>query len=132
MLNSQVSMTTLSIFDQPAGSSSRRASEMKVEPGLSHSSRLTMSPDVVPPTAMSAPRTTSSMESFGTTRAPSSFDHFSANALRVSGRREVHLISSNLYMVLRQRRELVPIVPIPTRPRIFGFFGPTHLHAIAA
>ena len=36
MLNSQLSITTLSIFAQPAGSSSRRASEMKVQPGLSH------------------------------------------------------------------------------------------------
>ena len=32
-------MTTLSSFDQPAGSSSRRASEMKVQPGLSQGSR---------------------------------------------------------------------------------------------
>ena len=71
MLKSQVSITTLSIFDQPAGSSSRRASDMNVQPGLSHSSRLTISPDVVPPTAMSAPRTTSSIESFGMTGMPS-------------------------------------------------------------
>src|SRR3954463_16182035 len=103
MLNSQVSMTTLSIFDQPAGSSSRRASEMNVQPGLSHSSRLTMSPDVVPPTAISEPRTTSSIVSFGTTGMPSSADHLSAKALRVSSRLDVQRISENLYMVDRQR-----------------------------
>jgi len=63
MLKSQLSMTTLSIFDQPAGSSSRRASEMKVEPGLSQGSRLTTSLEVVPPTAISAPRVVEQMKS---------------------------------------------------------------------
>src|SRR5215510_4439761 len=132
MLNSQVSITTLSILDQPAGSSSRRASEMKVHPGLSHCSRLTMSPEVVPPTAMSAPQTTSSTESFGMTGMPSVFDHSSANALRVSGRRDVQRTSEKLYIVARQRSEFVPMVPIPTRPSTLGFFGPTHLQATAA
>jgi len=132
MLKSQLSMTTLSIFDQPAGSSSRRASEMKVQPGLSQGSRLTTSPEVVPPTAISAPRTTSSIESLGTTAIPSACDHFRANAARVSGRREVQRISSNLYMEQRQRSAFVPIVPMPTRPRIFGRLGPIHLQARVA
>src|SRR5207244_3502485 len=95
-------------------------------------SRLTISPDVVPPTAISAPRTTSSIESFGMTGIPSACDHSCANALRVSGRRDVQWISENLYIVDRQRSEFVPIVPIPTRPSTLGFFGPTHLQAIAA
>ncbi len=132
MLNSQLSITTLSSFDQPAGSSSRRASEMKVAPGFSQGSRLTMSGEVVPPTAMSAPRTTSSIVSFATTVVPSSFDHVSAKARRVSGRREVQRISSNRYMVARQRSALVPIVPMPTSPSTFGFFGPSHLQASTA
>src|SRR5215831_9381878 len=132
MLKSQLSMTTLSSFDQPAGSSSRRASEMKVAPGLSQGSRLTTSLEVVPPTAISAPRTTSSIVSLGTTAIPSACDHFRANAARVSGRRDVQRISSNLYMVQRQRSEFVAIVPTPTRPRIFGCLGPIHLQARVA
>src|ERR1044072_4472454 len=114
MLNSQVSITTLSIFDQPAGSSSRRASEMKVEPGLSHGSRGMHLPDVVAANTVAAPRTTASTESIGTTAIPSACDHFRANAARVSPRREVQRISSNLYMVHRQRSDFVPIVPTPT------------------
>src|SRR5438034_9294198 len=114
MLKSQLSMTTLSIFDQPAGSSSRRASEIKVEPGLSQNSRLTISPEVVPPTTISAPRTTSSTVSLGTTGIASACEHLRANAARVSGRREVHRISAKLYIVQRHRSELVPIVPTPT------------------
>src|SRR6516225_1910266 len=112
MLKSQLSMTTLSIFDQPAGSSSRRASEMKVAPGPTHGSRLTTSPEVVPPTAISAPRTTSSIESLGTTAIPSACDHFRANAARVSGRREVQRISSNLYMEQRHRSAADGVAPV--------------------
>src|SRR5436305_14963233 len=110
MLNSQLSITTLSIFDQPAGSSSRRASEMKVQPGFSQDSRLTTSPEVVPPTAISAPLTTSSTESFASTGIPSACDHFCAKALLVSGRRDVQRTSSNLYIVVRQRNALVPML----------------------
>ena len=94
MLMSKSSTTILSIRGQPAGSSSRRASETKVAPGFSQSSRLTMSFDVVPPTAMSAPRTTSSIEATGVTGTPSAADHLSAKASRVSARREVQRISS--------------------------------------
>src|SRR5262245_32310749 len=130
MLKSQLSTTTLSIFDQPAGSSSRRANEMNVEPGLSQGSRLRTSPEVVPPTAISASRTTSSIESLGTTAIPSACDHFRANASRVSRRREVQRISSNLYMVQRQRNEFV--VPTPTSPRIFGLPRASHLQASVA
>ena len=63
---------------------------------------------------------------------PSACDHLCANAARVSGRREVQRISSNLYMVERHRSAFVPIVPTPTSPRIFGFLGPTHLQATVA
>ena len=99
---------------------------------MSQGSRLTTSPEVVPPTAMSAPRTTSSIESFATTGMPSARDHLSANAARVSRRREVQRTSANRYIVVRQRSEFVPMVPTPTRPRIFGCFGPTHLQAMVA
>ena len=55
-----------------------------------------------------------------------------ANAARVCGRREVQRISSNLYMVARQRSALVPMVPMPTRPSTLGLLGPTHLQASTA
>src|SRR5947207_15957557 len=105
---------------------------MKVQPGLSQGSRLTTSPEVVPPTTISAPRTTSSTVSLGTTGIPSACDHLRANAARVSGRREVQRISANLYMVQRHRSEFVPIVPTPTRPRTFGLLGANHLQARVA
>ena len=94
MLQSQSSMTTLSNFDQPAGSISRRASETKVAPGLTQCSRLTISVDVVPPMARSERLTTSSIVSSGRTGIWSFSDHLRANASRVSGRRDVQTISS--------------------------------------
>src|SRR5438045_763821 len=59
-------------------------------------------------------------------------DHFCAKALLVSGRRDVQRTSSNLYIVVRQRNALVPMLPMPTRPRTRGWRGPTHLQAIVA
>jgi hypothetical protein len=55
-----------------------------------------MSVRVVQPMARSALRTTSSTLSIGRTGMPRVFDHLAANASRVSGRREVQTISSNL------------------------------------
>ena len=84
MLNSQLSMTTLSIFAQPAGSNSRRASEMNVDARLEPRPRGVMiSHDVVPPTAMSAPRTTSSIVSFAHHRNAELFRSISGE--RVAG-----------------------------------------------
>jgi hypothetical protein len=96
MLQSQSSITTLSNLAQPAGSISRRESETKVAPFLTQGSRLTMSVRVVPPIATSEPRTTSSMLASGRTGMPSLLDHLAANASRVSGRRDVQRMSSNL------------------------------------
>ena len=58
-------------------------------------------------------------------RAPATTSR--AKAARVSGRREVQRISSNLYMVDRHRSAFVPMVPMPTRPSTFGSLGPDPL-----
>jgi len=91
-----------------------------------------MSVEVVPPMPMSERRTTSSMESTGVTLMPSAADHFLANASRVCLRREVQTISSNRYMVPRQRSALTPMVPMPTSPSTLGAFGPSHLSGTIA
>ncbi len=132
MLQSQSSITVLSKRAQPAGSISRRASDTKVAPRLTHGSRLTMSVRVVPPIATSALRTTSSTLSTVRTGMPSLADHLVAKASRVSGRRDVQTISSKRYMCCRQRRQFSPMVPTPTRPSVCGAFGPRRLRATMA
>ena len=119
--------------DQPPGSNSPRASESEHGAEAStQASRVMMSDDVVPPTAMSAPRTTSSMRSKARTGMPSFALHSAANPARVSGRRDVTRISSKRYIVNRQRIMLVPIAPMPTRPSTLAEAGPTHFSGIAA
>src|SRR4029078_474174 len=110
MLESQSSITTLSNRVQPAGSISRRASETKVAPGRTQASRLTISVRVVPPMAISALRTTSSTPASGRTGMPRSVDHLAAKASRVSGRRDVQMISSNRYT--RRREYLIERIEV--------------------
>ena len=88
-----------------------------------------MSFDVVPPTAMSAPRTASSIEARGVTGIPSAADHLPAKASRVSARREVQRISSKSYIPARHCSAVVPIVPTPTSPSTRGSGFAIHLQA---
>ena len=104
---------------------------MKVEPGSSRGPRLTTG-EVVPPTATSAPRTTSSIVSLATTGMPSAWATISARRPRASRGAGTQRISSKAQALVRQRNAFVPMVPMPTRPRIFGLRGPTHLHAMVA